>query len=89
MKGLNIIYWIVTTFFFVVYWTQVSNWYYEGVNWYGLIGAGFAANGGFIANIVWTISTKNDEYRYYHNGEDMPFVKTLKTIFTPWKQHKS
>ncbi len=85
---INVFSHILTTGFFIIYWTQVSNWYYDGVNWYGIIGSGFAANGGFIANITHTIMEKNDEYKYHHNGEDMPLVKTLKKIFTPWKSNK-
>jgi hypothetical protein len=78
---INTIYWIVTTFFFIVYWTQVSSWYYDGVEWYGIIGAGIAANGAFIGNIVWTIITKNEKYKLNHNGEDMSFVKKFKSLF--------
>lgn len=80
-KIVNVIYWVVTTFFFLAYWTQVGSWYNDGVEWYGLIGAGVAANGAFIGNIVWTIITKNDVYKFEHNGEDMPFVKGFKNIF--------
>jgi hypothetical protein len=80
-KLINIIYWVVTSFFFIVYWTQVSSWYYDGVEWYGIIGAGIAANGAFIGNIVWTIITKNEKYKLNHNGEDMPFVKKFKSLF--------
>jgi len=80
-KFINIIYWIITTFFFVIYWTQVSNWYYDDVEWYGIIGAGIAANGAFFGNIIWTIITKNDEYKLKHNGKDMPFVKIFKSLF--------
>lgn len=82
---LNIVYWIVTTFFFVAFWTQVGSWYNDGVDWYGIIGSGVAANGAFIGNIAWTISTKNDVYKFNHNGEDMPFVKSLKK-FLFWKK---
>ena len=78
---INTIYWIVTGFFFIVYWTQVSSWYYDGVEWYGIIGAGIAANGAFIGNIIWTIISKNDVYKLEHNGKDMPFVVKLKKIF--------
>jgi hypothetical protein len=81
MNILNIICWLVTTFFFVIYWTQVGSWYYDGVEWYGIIGAGVAANGAFFGNIIWTISTKNDIYKATHKGEDMPFVKNFKNIF--------
>ncbi len=82
MKIVNVIYWILTTFFFVVYWTQVGSWIDSGdVELYGIIGAGVAANGAFIGNIVWTIITKNDEYKSKHGGEDMPFVKNIKSIF--------
>jgi hypothetical protein len=77
----NILYWIVTTFFFVIYWTFVGSWIEDGVELYGIIGAGVAANGGFIANVIWTISTKNDEYKFYHGGRDMPFVSKFKKIF--------
>lgn len=80
-KTLNILSHVLTTFFFIVYWTQVSNWYYDGVEWYGLIGAGIAANGGFIANIAHTIIEKNEEYKYHHNGQDMPFIRKIKSIF--------
>jgi hypothetical protein len=81
-KGMNIIYWIVTSFFFVIYWVLLPSWIQSGdVELYGLIGSGIAANGGFIGNIVWTIMTKNDKYKYYHNGKDMPFVVKLKKIF--------
>ena len=80
-KIVNIIYWVVTTFFFLAYWTQVGSWYNDGVEWYGLIGAGVAANGAFIGNIAWTIITKNEAYKLEHNGEDMPFVKGFKNIF--------
>jgi len=83
-KYINIFYWVLTTFFFVVYWTQVGNWYNDGVELYGIIGAGIAANGAFIGNIVWTISTKNAEYKAKHGGKDMPFVASLKHMFT-WK----
>ena len=82
MKVVNIIYWLVTTFFFIVYWTQVGSWYYDGVEMYGIIGAGVAANGGFFGNIIWTIINKNDIYKTSHKGEDMPFVKSIKGIFT-------
>jgi hypothetical protein len=82
---LNIITHIISTGFFIIYWTQVVNWYYEGVNWYGIIGSGVAANGAFIGNIAHTIIEANDEYRYHHKGEDMPLVKTIKKIFMPWK----
>lgn len=78
---INTIYWVVTGFFFIVYWTQVSSWYYDGVEWYGIIGAGIAANGAFIGNIIWTIISKNDVYKLEHNGKDMPFVAKLKKIF--------
>ena len=82
MKIVNVIYWILTTFFFVVYWTQVGSWINSGdVELYGIIGAGVAANGAFIGNIVWTIINKNDEYKSKHGGEDMPFVKNIKSIF--------
>lgn len=77
----NALYWIVTTFFFVIYWTFVGSWIEDGVELYGIIGAGVAANGGFIANVIWTISTKNDEYKFYHGGRDMPFVAKFKKIF--------
>jgi hypothetical protein len=78
MKTFNIITHVITTFFFVVYWTQVWNWYYDGVEWYGIIGAGVAANGGFFGNIAHTIIEANDAYKASHNGEDMPLVKKLK-----------
>ena len=82
MKIVNLIYWILTTFFFVAYWTQVGSWINSGeVELYGIIGAGIAANGAFIGNIVWTIINKNDEYKSKHGGEDMPFVKNIKSIF--------
>lgn len=82
MKIVNVIYWILTTFFFVVYWSQVGSWVNSGdVELYGIIGAGIAANGAFIGNIVWTIINKNDEYKSKHGGEDMPFVKNIKSIF--------
>ena len=78
---MNVIYWIVTTFFFLLFWTQVGSWYNDGVEWYGIIGSGIAANGAFIGNIIWTIITKNEEYKLDHNGEDMPFVKSFKNLF--------
>ena len=79
---MNIIYWIVTSFFFVAYWVLLPSWVQSGdVDLYGLIGSGIAANGAFIGNIIWTISTKNDEYKFRHNGEDMPFVKNFKSLF--------
>jgi len=81
MKPINAIYYLVTTFFFVVYWTQVWGWYDDGVEWYGIIGAGVAANGGFFANIIHSIMEKNDEYKAEHGGQDMPFVKNIKKIF--------
>jgi hypothetical protein len=77
----NIVYWIVTTFFFIMYWTLVGSWYNDGVEWYGIIGSGIAANGAFFGNIIWTIITKNEEYKLDHNGEDMPFVKNFKNLF--------
>jgi len=80
-KTVNLIYWVVTGFLFIAYWTQVGSWYNDGVEWYGIIGAGVAANGAFIGNIVWTIIGKNDEYKSNHNGEDMPFVKKFKSLF--------
>lgn len=81
-KAINIVYWIVTTFFFVAYWTQVGGWYSSGdVEMYGIIGAGIAANGAFFGNIVWTIITKNEEYKLSHGGKDMPFVAKFKKIF--------
>jgi len=85
MSVLNILSHILTTFFFVVYWTQVGSWYYDGVEWYGLIGAGVAANGGFIGNIAHTIIEKNEAYKADHNGQDMPLVKSLKSILF-WKK---
>lgn len=79
---MNIIYWIVTTFFFVIYWVLLPSWIQSGdVDLYGLIGSGVAANGAFIGNIIWTIITKNEEYKLEHNGEDMPFVKKFKNLF--------
>lgn len=83
-KYVNIIYWVLTTFFFVVYWTQVGSWYNGDVEMYGIIGAGIAANGAFIGNVIWTISTKNAEYKAKHGGKDMPFVASLKLMFG-WK----
>jgi len=80
-KSINIIYWVVTTFFFILFWTQVWGWSIEEVGWYGIIGSGVAANGAFIGNIAHTIITKNEEYKMDHNGEDMPFVKSIKTLF--------
>jgi hypothetical protein len=85
MTKWNILSHVITTFFFIAYWTQVSNWYYDGVEWYGLIGAGIAANGGFIANIAHTIIEANDAYKAENHGEDMPLVKNLKKIFLFWK----
>ena len=81
MKTINIIYYIVTTFFFIVYWTQVWGWYEDGVEWYGIIGAGVAANGAFFGNIAHSIIEANDAYRADHGGEDMPLVKNIKSIF--------
>jgi hypothetical protein len=81
-KLINIFYWVITTLFFVIYWTQVGSWYNSGdVEMYGIIGAGIAANGAFIGNIIWTIITKNEEYKYKHGGKDMPFVANIKKIF--------
>ena len=81
-KFINIIYWVITTFFFIVYWTQVGDWYNSGdVEMYGIIGAGIATNGAFFGNIIWTIIVKNEEYKALHNGEDMQFVKSIKNIF--------
>ena len=77
----NIITHIITTFFFVAYWTQVWSWYDDGVEWYGLIGSGVAANGAFIGNIAHGIIEANDAYKADHNGKDMPFVSNLKKIF--------
>lgn len=81
MKTINIIYYIVTTFFFIVYWTQVWGWYDDGVEWYGIIGAGVAANGAFFGNITHSIIEANDTYKSKHGGEDMPLVKNIKSIF--------
>ena len=79
---MNIIYWIVTSFFFVIYWVLLPSWIQSGdIELYGLIGSGIAANGAFIGNIVWTIITKNEKYKLEHNGEDMPFVNKFKKIF--------
>ena len=80
-KYINLFAFILTTFFFIVYWTQVVNWYYEGVNWYGIIGAGFAANGGFIGNTLHYIIEKNAEYQSDHGGKDMPWIANIKSIF--------
>jgi hypothetical protein len=77
----NIIYWIVTSLFFIIYWTQVGSWIDDGVELYGILGAGIAANGAFIANVIWTIITKNDKYKFNHGGKDMPFIATIKQIF--------
>ena len=77
----NVIYWVITAFLFIAYWSQVSSWYYDDVEWYGLIGTGVAANGAFIGNIVWTIITKNEKYKLEHNGQDMSFVANFKNIF--------
>jgi hypothetical protein len=85
MSILNIISHVLTTFFFVVYWTQVWSWYDDGVEWYGIIGSGVAANGGFIGNIAHSIIEANDAYKASHKGEDMPLVKNLKKIFLFWK----
>ena len=78
---INTIYWVITGFIFITYWTHVSSWYYGDVDLYGIIGAGIAANGAFIGNIIWTISGKNDVYKFNHNGEDMPFIKKIKSLF--------
>ena len=81
-KFINIFYWVITTFFFIVYWTQVGDWYNSGdVEMYGIIGAGIAANGAFFGNIIWTIIVKNEEYKASHNGKDMPFIGKIKMIF--------
>ena len=85
MTKFNILTHVITTFFFVVYWTQVCSWYDDGVEWYGIIGAGVAANGGFIGNIAHSIIEANDAYKTEHKGEDMPLVRNLKKIFMPWK----
>jgi len=85
MSILNILSHVLTTFFFVVYWTQVWSWYDDGVEWYGIIGSGVAANGAFIGNIAHSIIEANDAYKSSHNGEDMPLVKNLKKIFLFWK----
>lgn len=85
MSVLNILSHVLTTFFFVVYWTQVWSWYDDGVEWYGIIGSGVAANGGFIGNISHSIIEANDAYKADHKGEDMPLVKNLKKIFLFWK----
>ena len=81
MRPINLIYYVATTFFFVVYWTQVWSWYDDGVEWYGIIGAGVAANGAFFGNIIHGIMEKNEEYKAEHGGKDMPFVRKIKTIF--------
>ena len=84
MTVLNILSHVLTTFFFVVYWTQVWSWYDDGVEWYGLIGAGVAANGGFFGNITHSVIEANEAYKASHGGQDMPFVKNIKSIFS-WK----
>ena len=78
---MNIIYWVVTTFFFIAYWVMLPSWINDDVELYGLIGAGIAANGAFIGNIIHAIIEKNEKYKLDHNGEDMPFVKNIKSIF--------
>jgi hypothetical protein len=80
-KMVNLVYWIITSFFFIVFWTQVWGWYNDGVEMYGIIGSGVAANGAFIGNIVHTIIEKNETYKLEHGGEDMPFVANVKKIF--------
>jgi hypothetical protein len=80
-KMVNLVYWIITSFFFIVFWTQVWGWYNDGVEMYGIIGSGVAANGAFIGNIVHTIIEKNEAYKLEHGGEDMPFVANVKKIF--------
>ena len=72
---------LLTLFFLIVYWTQVVNWYYEGVNWYGIIGAGVAANGAFIGNTLHIIVEKNAEYKSKHGGNDIPWIASIKSIF--------
>jgi hypothetical protein len=81
MNILNLIYYIITSFFFIVYWTQVGSWYNDGVDWYGIIGAGVAANGAFFGNIIHGIIEKNDAYKSKNGGKDMPFVNAIKKIF--------
>jgi hypothetical protein len=79
---MNVLYWIITGFLFVAYWVLLPSWIQSGdVDLYGLIGSGIAANGAFIGNIVWTIITKNEEYKFNHNGQDMPFVRNFKKLF--------
>ena len=82
MKAIDIIFLIVTSFFFIAYWTQVGSWIQSGdVELYGIIGSGIAANGAFFGNIIHMIITKNEEYKYDHGGQDMPFVRKIKNIF--------
>lgn len=82
MKLINMIYWLLTSFFFIIYWVMLPNWISSGdVDLYGLIGSGIAANGAFIGNIVWTIINKNDIYKLEHNGKDMPFIAKIKQFF--------
>lgn len=85
MSVLNILSHVVTTFFFIVYWTQVWSWYDDGVEWYGIIGSGVAANGGFIGNILHTIIEANAAYKAKHGGKDMPLVANIKKILPFWK----
>ena len=82
MNLINMVYWLITSFLFIIYWVMLPNWIKSGdIELYGLIGSGIAANGAFIGNIIWTIITKNEEYKFNHNGEDMPFVKKIKNCF--------
>lgn len=78
----NVVYWVVTTFFFIAYWVMLPKWINDGdIELYGLVGAGIAANGAFIGNIVWTIIVENEKYKLNNNGKDMPFVANFKNIF--------
>ena len=85
MSFFNILTHLVTTFFFVVYWTQVGSWYDDGVDWYGIIGSGVAANGAFFGNITHSIMEANAAYQSTHGGEDMPLVKNLSKLLF-WKK---
>ena len=79
---MRLVYFIVTSLLFTLYWVNVGGWIASGdVEPYGWIGAGIAANGAFIGNLIWEAMHYNDVYKADHNGQDSPVFKKLKSIF--------
>jgi hypothetical protein len=79
MKIIDAIYFVLTTTFFVLYWTLVWSW--TDVEPYGIIGAGIAANGAFFANLIHFLIEANARHKAYH-GTNLKIVE--KTWLRRW-----